>query len=325
MGFRRDLDLAEILPAYREHLGVGTAGVNFVDEKRRGDRDPFEHDAIPKSLYAHQRGTFGEKPLRMGTGPATCSTCVDVISARPTFAWDVNGWYRIIGVPWSYVQATSGALSRSYIASNGQASARATYCLKRLLDRPSRAAYDRAPLGDPFLDDQYVQDEIKARAQAEASARSAKGKHTIATEVMDEWGYLLRPEEDEPDHLDGEAPPGQDEATPEEDSFDPIEWVYSYWLWKTYGGLQSRIEQWQTLLVSALSARKARVDLAVGFMGHQPHDYTVGLFDGYWVVFLNDKVEPTSEMADKAADALIHEIRRTDLNRSGTTRKEIKK
>jgi hypothetical protein len=304
------LDLAEILPAYREHLGVGTAGVNFVDERRRGDRDPHDHDLIPKSLYAHKRGTFGEKPLRVGVGPQTCSTCTDVVSAKPSFAWDVNGWYRAVGVPWPYVDVVRGALARAYIASGGQTSARATYCFKRLLDKPSRTSYDLMSLGDVFLDDLYVQDAMKAKAQAEASARSAKGTFIDAVTVLDEWGYLLRPDESD-FRLDGEPEPVQDEGTPEDDDwFDPAEWTYSYWLWRTYGGLTSRIEQWQTLLVSALSARKARVDLAVGFMGKQPQDFVVGLFDGHWIVFLDDKTEPTMDMAVRAADALLHEIQK---------------
>jgi hypothetical protein len=318
VGFRDDIDLSEILPAYREHLGAygGTVGINFVDGNKPVEPDPFEQEAIPKSLYARERSSAHlREPIRMGTGPATCSTCTDVVSARPTFAWDVNGWYRTIGVPWTYVKATSGTLSRAYIAAGGQKSPRATYYLRRLLNGPVRASYDLTALGEVFLDDQYVQDEIKAKAQAEASRRSAGGTFTDATAVMDEWGYLLKP--DSEDALDDQPVPVQDEESPENESFDPTEWAYSYWLWGSYGryggdGWETidRLERWQSLLVSALSARGARVDLAVGMLGNPggeyPLHYAVRHIDEYWIVFLNENVAPTPELADKAAGLLLN-------------------
>jgi hypothetical protein len=314
VGFRDDLDLTDILSSYREHLGAygGSVGVNFVDEKKRQPEQEF--DAIPKSLYA-RRQVVSEEPERIGDGPMTCSTCTDVISARATFAWDVNGWYRTVGVRWPYADATSGMLSRAYIATGGQSSARATYYLKRLLDKPSRAAYDAMPLGEVFLDDQYVQDEMKAKAQAEASRRSQGGTFTNAVSVLDEWGYLLR--DDAKDDLDAESGLVQDEVAPEADVFEPTEWTYAYWLWRSRGcgptrfGTTARLEQWQSLLVSALSVRKARVNLAVGLMGRQPQDYVVGRFDGHYVVFLNDAMEPTQKMAVQAANLLIHKMLNT--------------
>lgn len=306
--FRESLDLSEVLPSYREHLGAfgGTAGVNFVDGSGPSEHDPFENEAIPRSLYARQSQT--ETPTWIGEGPPTCSTCTDVVSARATFAWDVNGWYRTLGLAWPYVQATSGDLSRAYIAAGGQRSARCTYYLKQLLNRPVRASYDLTALGTTFLDDQYVQDAMKAQAQEEASRRSAEGTFTDATEVLDEWGYLLKPEDG--DGLDAEQGPVQDEVSPESDSFNPVEWSYSYWLWHAYGQADAvvRLEQWQTLLVSALSVRGAKVDLAVGLMGQQLTDYLVGYSDGYWIVYLSEKAIPTEELAAQAADMYLKTI-----------------
>ena len=125
--------------------------------------------------------------------------------------------------------------------------------------------------------------------------------------MLDEWGYLIQDEDGE--SVDTGQPAVQDGPTPE-DVYEPIEWTYAYWLWKSYGsgGATERLEQWQALLVSALSARGAKVGLAVGVMGKQPHDYAVGLFDGHWIAFLNDQREPTPEMAAKAAEALMHDM-----------------
>ena len=307
MGFGADLNLSAILPAYREHLGGhrGTAGINLIDADKEPGRDPFEHDVIPRSLYAPKR-VMSQEPERIGNGPTTCSTVTDLVSARPSYAWDVNGWYRSIGVPWPYVRATTAALSRAYIASDGQSDARATYCLKRLLHRPSRATYDSWPLGEVFLDDQYVEDAMKAKAQAEASRRSKEGTFTDAVNVLDEWGYRI-----EDDDNDERVPDDTSDSVPEEsgpDPYQPIEWTYSYWVWRSRGGPTTRLEQWQALLVSALSVRGARVHLAVGLMGDQPQDYVVGRFGGYLIVFLNDGREPTAEMAARAADELTQKL-----------------
>jgi hypothetical protein len=305
VGFRSPLDLSDILPLYREHLGAfgGTVGVNFVDGNGAPEVKP---DAIPRFLYAPER-LMPEDPERIGNGPQTCSTCTDLVWTKPTFAWDINGWYRTIGATWPYVQYTPSMLSRAYIAAGGQKSARATYYLTRLLDKPSRALYDAAPLGVVYLDDRYVEDAMKAKAQAEASRRSKEGSFTEAVEVLDEWGYVIEKEDEAP--LDSEQSQVLDEPTPETESYEPIEWVYAYWSWKSRGrGAITRLERWQTLLVSALSVRGARVNLAVGLMGKQPQDWVIGRFDKQWIVFLNDHVEPTLEMAVNAADALMKDL-----------------
>ena len=303
MGFSQDLDLSDILPAYREHLGGhrGTAGINFVDTDRQPEHDR-SHDPIPRSLYAPKR-VMSQEPERIGNGPTTCSTVTDVVSTRPTYAWDVNGWYRSIGVPFPYVNAATATLSRAYIAAVGQESARATYCLKRLLDRPSRAVYDAWPLGEVFLDDQWVEDAMKRKAQAEASRRSNDGTYTEAISVLDEWGYRIEDEEEEPDETSDSMP-----EEPGPDTYEPIEWTYSYWVWRSRGGSTTRLEHWQALLVSALSVRGARVHLAVGLMGDQPQDYVVGRFDGHLIVFLHEGREPTEEMAARAADELMQKL-----------------
>lgn len=309
---RPDLDLSDILPAYQEFItgrGTSTAGINRIRATPEGDRwEPQEvgdEEAIPAYLYI-EPPVDPLKPRRVGYGPKTASTCQDLVSTRPTFSWDVNGWYRTLGVPWPYVDATSGVLSRAYVASGGQESARATYYLKRLLNKAVRGLYDTHPLGQLFLDDEYVQQELLARAAAEASRRSARGNYTKPEAVMDEWGYQTLPEDEGVvDTIDSSV---QDVTAPEEPPFEPIEWMYSYWLWQTsrqHLTSTSRLEQWQTLLVSALAAGGHRVEIAVGLAGKSPHPYTIGWFDECWVVFLNEVEDPTKDLAERASTALI--------------------
>lgn len=313
MGARPDLDLSDIMPAYREFLfgeGTSTAGINHIRATPEGDswepKPVGDEEAIPGYLYegAIQRDPL--KPWRIGNGPGSCSTSQEVVSARPAFAWDVNGWYRTIGVPFPYVDATSGVLSKSYVASGGQESARATYYLKRLLNKAVRGLYDTYPLGEVFLDDEYVQDELKAKAAAEASRRSREGSYTRPETVMDEWGYKIDPEStDVVDTVDNAV---QDGGSQEERPFEPIEWVYSYWMWQTRRNhlpSTDALEQWQGHLVSALARGGHKVEIAVGVAGKSPHPYTVGFFDEHWVVFLHEDQAPSAELAERAATALI--------------------
>ncbi len=315
MGQRPDLDLSDILPAYQEFIsgrGTSTAGVNRIRATPEGDvwepQEVGDESAIPDWLYSDWFGD-DSTPRRVGNGPATCSTSQVVALRRPLFAWDVNGWYRTIGVPFPYVNATQGVLSRSYVASGGQRSARATYYLKRLLDRAVRPLYDAMPLGHQFLDDEYVQEALKAAASAEAGRRSADGFYTKPESVMDEWGYKI--EESDDTGVDSQKKAVLNGAAPEGDShFEPIEWVYSYWLWRTRARLvdSAPLEQWQTLLVSSLARRKQQVNLAVGRSGKSDHPYTVGKFDGVWVVFLHEDQQPTQDLADRAANALMLQL-----------------
>lgn len=313
MGARPDLDLSDILPAYQSFItghGTSTAGINHIRATPEGDVwEPLEvgdEGFIPGHLYESAKQRDPLVPWRIGNGPGSCSTSQEMVLARPTFAWDVNGWYRTIGVPFPYVNATSGVLSRSYVDSGGQESARATYYLKRLLNKAVRGLYDTHPLGDPFLDDQYVQDALKAKASAEAARRSRDGFYTKPEAVMDEWGYSVTPEDE--DGVDTANPVVQDRVSPEETPFEPIEWVYSYWMWQTrssYLPVTEPLEQWQRLLVSALAAGRHKVEIAVGRSGKTPHPFTVGFFDEHWVIFLNEDEEPSAELAERAATALI--------------------
>jgi hypothetical protein len=308
VGFRPDLDLSGILPDYREHMSESTAGVNFVDGKRKAD--PFEdQEAIPKRLYAPERSAMVDDPWRVGNGPATCSTRRTATSTRPLYAWDVNGYYRELGIPWPYVDATRGVLRKAFYAVNGHESARLTYCFKQLLNPAVRAEYDEWPLGEEYLHDEYVQDAIKKRAAFEASKRTQDGTYTHAETILDEWGFIMKYDEVLGDRFDTSSGKGQDDPG---QSFDPIEWVYSYWLWKSFGTDVARLQTWQTLLVSELANRDEQIDLAVGSVGKVPHDYVIGFVDNeFWVVFLNNKVEPDPVIAATAVSALLKDINNT--------------
>lgn len=277
MAFLTDVDLSEIAPHYQKYYGA-----------------TFRNSQVDSG-----------KPFKVGSGPESCSTSMDLVrSSRPAFAWDVNGWYRYLGITFPYVNATRGDLSKAYIAITGFADNRATYYLSRLLDREIRAEYDAMPCGEEYLDDIYVQAALKQRVVDEASRRSAKGHYTQPESILDEWGYVNLLE-----NLANAsaADVDRDRGSGEDQVLRAAEWAYAYWLWKTrgFGGGSASLALWQSLLIRAMSDRGVTMDLSVGLMSDQPQDSVVGRFDDRLVFFLHEDVEPDQDTARKAVEEAL--------------------
>lgn len=282
MGFGTDLDLTEIAPHYRRFYG---------------------------STFRKSQVESG-RPFKVGSGPKSCSTSMALVPvSRPAFAWDVNGWYRYLGIAFPYVNATKGALAKAYVARGGSSDDRATYYLNRLLDRAVRAEYDAMPCGEQFLDDAYVQAALKQRAVDEASRRSADGRYTQPESVLDEWGYLNLLD-DLVDTLGSDVDRGHVED--EDQVFSAAGWTYAYWLWKTRGsGGSAHLALWQSLLVRAMSDHGVTMDLSVGLMNDQPQESVVGKFPDRLVFFLHEDVEPDLDTARQAVEEALLLLRKT--------------
>lgn len=297
MGFRADLDLTQILSGYDGVFGSeSTAGVNYVHE--RSERASTELEPIPDHLYEPTPEVDGE-PVKIGNGPASCSTCTALV-LDPVVCWDVNGYYRSLGVHW---RASRRELMRAYQAIHGERSVYLTYVLKQLLNAQVRHEYDRCRLGQQFLDDIYVQDALKRTAAREASRRTAAGDRVSAEDVLDEQGYVLRPDEMVDDVLDKR----QDRKLS-----DPRrnlrEWMWAYYLWRSFEDDADRLSRWQSLLVSALAGEGVTTHLAVGFMGKNPRPFALAAVDGNTVVLLNERETPTEELASSAAAQLMRDL-----------------
>jgi hypothetical protein len=258
VGFRDDLDISGIITKYE----------TFTKSPVQPSRTPWEAPVRPGE---------GETPGREGFGPLRCSTSRAVAQQRLLFAWDPNRYYRDLGVPWPYVNASKGSLMRYYMHQDGQSSVRMTYCLKQLLNH--REEYDALPLGIPFMNDTYVQAALKQRAIDEAQRRCAEGDYATADEILDEWGYILKDDPDDDHFHDEEAglprildtPPGEESA-----------------------------------LIRELEM--AVPTLVVGMVGKTPHEYLVGKTGQDWVVYLNSGATVSQDLARKAATALTKQI-----------------
>jgi hypothetical protein len=303
-GFREPLDLSDIMAPFEKVLGQPAKGVRLAPDE--------------ESINS---------PILIGENPV-CSSSKVLMTSGPQFCWDANGYYRELGVHW---RASKGDLKRAYEDSNGQDSPRLTYIFKQLLNKETRALYDSTPLGEIFFDD-YVAEMLKERAVKEAARRS-RTQYVSPEDVLSEWGFTLDDNDaadliadgetsDFPaEGLDRETLRGQDDPSQVEYQG---KWLYGYYLWRTLCGDTDRLAVWQQLLVDALEGQQAKASFAVGFVGKQPHPYVLGLVSGgVYVVYLNDSVTPDSEVASRAASALLREMKESrQLNRSEPMRQD---
>lgn len=326
MGFREALDLSHIVRKYEAFGGTSTAGqIHYVDGE--GVREE-QYEPIPARLYepAGRPGT-GEEPALVGAGPATCSTDRTVAVAGPLFAWDPNRYYRDLGIGWPYVGATRKDLRLAFFEREGMNSRRLTYCLKQLLNPTVRAEYDALPLGEQYLNDDYVQDALKRKVAEEAARRSQVGDYTTAEQVLDEMGYHLVPddtsdatrqEENPTDVVDTDHLNRLDEDKYRE-SVDT--WGYGFYLWRTTRWDTERLAEWQACLIAAVGDLDIPA-LTVGLMGKQPHPYVIAEVADEWVVFLNHEEEVTPDLASSAINALHSSQLSRSTSRSKSRKQE---
>lgn len=192
-------------------------------------------------------------------GALTRSTCTDLMP-WPWVVWDVNGYYRALGVGF---RATRKELMRAYVALDGQNDERLTYIFSQLLDPAIRRRYDASPLGSQFID-KYVIAEIMEKARDIADAAGPRSALTV-DDVLESWGFFNDSEE-ESDEVDIPKNVGKDEAN----GTTPEEWPYTFYTWRTldlsYFEQVSVMRSWQEALVSACQSHRLVANFAVGLM-----------------------------------------------------------
>jgi hypothetical protein len=272
VGERPDLDLSGILPIFDRFLR------------------PDEKEPEPYAPEAGDGKKFPE-PMRFGSGPDQWSTSTE-LAVPIVLKWDVNGYYRALGVS---PMATRKELREAYQALDGQSSAYLTYVFKQLLNPEIRAAYDAAPLGQPFLD-LYTQEDLRRRAKIEAGKRSAVGEFVSSDQVLDEWGYVVLDE-----GVDSVSPTGQDHSR----STAQRGLRYSYYCWRTNGFLVDTevLSEWQGYLSAAAARLGVAPAISFGLTAMSDLPYILKEVGGKPVVFFPEGEEPTASVAEQAVEA----------------------
>lgn len=303
MAFRDDLDLTEIMAPFEKDLGRPGVAERHTAEGQNVD-----------------------SPLHMGGDPF-CSSSKVLATTGLQVCYDANGYYRKLGVHW---KATRKQLREAYQEINGQDDAYATYVIKQLLNKDTRAAYDATPLGEVFLDE-YVADALKQKAIQEAARRTREGTAYVSPEdVLGQWGFDLKEDATESLIQDGETPDDQDrDALRRMDDGSAVQyiggWDFGYYLWRSTCMDRERLGHWQELIVDALAEQGNVVRFAVGFCGRQPHSFVIGLVSGSgYVVYLNDRTTADPEVASRAAAGLLREIQSSRQPDNDQTRQDAK-
>lgn len=160
--------------------------------------------------------------------------------------WDVNGYYRSLGIGPPFVHATQRQIREAYLARDGQNDPRMTWAFKTFLNARDKAVYDAMPLGRLYPDPDVLYAE---------KVRSIESGDTIAVTASVVDGEIVYdvPEGYEmvttTDSLDSEPPKGQDGSRGP--AKDPQHYPYTVLLADvdTYDGLV--LARWQELLLQA--------------------------------------------------------------------------
>lgn len=245
--------------------------------------------------------------------PAECSSST-ALSVLPAVIWDVNGYYRDLGV---LPSATRKDLRLAYFERDGQSSVRLTYVIKQLLNKATRFEYDCTPLGEVFLDD-YVRAEIDRQIRERAAERARRAAEegarvdftdlsSFEADVRSEMGFDVRSEEDET-HSDTPVETVDDTRSVGQDEPVPAKFLYAYYLWamKPSSGPDVehsrlvRLGEWQRQLVRAFSREGLTMRFSVG-LHRKPNRWVQGRIGYRTVFFLNDFEDPSEELATEVA------------------------
>lgn len=284
MGFRPDLDLKEILKNF-EVFG-GTPRLQQTPVHAPEYFSVLDEASVPPEPP--------DEPFRQGWGPRWCSseTALDI---TPRICWDVNGYYRGLGVHW---KATRKELGEAFLARDGHSSPWLAYVLSQLLNPEVRRAYDRSPPGEPFLDDDFVQADLARKAYEEARRRTlVEGVETHRDRVLEEWGLsAVKPgDANALDQVDSDSGGGQDEPSSSQET-----WEYAFYLWRTVTGSLEHLKCWQELLLRELSVLGYTVRFSVGMIGKETAPYLLRSVGQDFIIFLNEDFLPTPELAARA-------------------------
>ena len=257
-----------------------------------------------------QRATYGygydeTRPRLEGAGPAECSSCT-ALSVLPGVIWDVNGYYRELGVS---PHATRRELREAYMAKDGQSSARLTYIMKQLVNREIRFAYDCVPLGEVFVD-AYVAEALKREAMKRKSKRMQDlhdagadmdrvDPEGVERDVYAEMGFDESFFDTPSETVDGDIGSGQDQPRPA-DRFS-----YAYYLYRVHSWISpediKRLGDWQRFLVTAFAREGITHQFSVGFHGNSPHRWLFTAVGARKAFLLGYLVDPDELLAAQAA------------------------
>jgi hypothetical protein len=224
----------------------------------------------------------GDDVFRASWGDIDMSTSKTLMLV-PRFVWDVNGYYRALGIGWPF-KPTKKELRLAYLERDGESSEYLTYVMKMLIGRKTRLLYDAMPLGKRFRDKYVIMEEYEALKEAAKELSEEEGRLVTVDEVKERYGD-----------------PDKEVARPQLNTPRPID----TWDWGHYA-LRSRhpevepLREWQRMLVDTFYKAGLVETISIGYIGNSPEDVVVKKYDGRIVIFLNEETPPTPELSESA-------------------------
>lgn len=226
------------------------------------------------------------------------STAHDVAVRGSGFSWDVRGYYRTLGIRFPYVNATQADLSKGYMAVDGQGSHWATYALKQLLDRETRARYDGCHLGEVF-EDKYAREQERIM---DIARRVSSGESVAPPEG---WDPGDTPEDGDLDfggyeRQDAPKPSAKEDLT----NTDPYPYgVFFVGPPDPEGPPVQMLAWWQHLIREEARSVALKAHVALG-LTTGVSSWTVGDVGSYQVVLLSQDFPPNPHDAKHIVAAL---------------------
>ena len=280
------------------------------------DYEPWLHGRSTKT--GANFGSFGSsrestivlghtiEPMLIGSGPETCSTVTDMV-VRPEIIWDVNGYYRLLGADY---KSNKKALREAFMKVDGHSSPAITNAFKQLLNPEIRQEYDAMPLGERYMNDPYIQQEVKQSAQKEASARQRDGEDVTTEDILNERGFGVDKGEEEPETPEIEITDEVEIQEEPDESFGSyaVDWDYAYYLWKSISIEDEPLARWQEMLHNEFVARRVKIHFAVGWRGGMDDQkWAIRKVGDVWVIFLSERVSLSGNAGKvTAAEAASH-------------------
>lgn len=219
-------------------------------------------------------------PSVVRCGPATWSTCTALARREHLrLCWDVNRYYRDLGIGWPYTDASRGDLRRAYLALDGPNNARLTYVFTQLLNGQVKAWYDAMPFGSVFPD-RYTYEQQRLTGKPIAPGSSKESADTLS------------------ESLDSNGHPTEDEDAPEE-------YPYTVFLWGTDKYDPAVLGRWQTLLIQVATLRRLDLQISLGVMEGEGAEWAVGYQRDIPLVFVDRWAQPTREDAYDIIQGLL--------------------
>ena len=255
-----------------------------------GDPDHGLKAAVPAENTATQ---YEDHIYRATWGQVDMSTQTALERAWDLI-WDVNGYYRALGIQWPY-KAGRSDLRAAYQERNGQDSEYLTYVIKQLLTPDVRSYYDKLPLGGRLRDKYVIEQENRLLS---VTAKEMSEREGIVTTV-DELAADIQREHQERAEIEELKPLNNN-------------WEWGYFLLKTRKTEYDELIRWQEYLTRSFASRGLVKVISIGYIGGTSKPFVIKTWEGKTVIFLNDEVTPTMELAETVVSLIAPDPKGTE-------------